>query len=150
MAYFGLTQLGYQNTIRENVRCPEFSPQHLYRSGQFRDPAAVKLPPIKSRGDLPEPSIVPIDQVSGYGPGPQGSYLEYTRQRTKHIRNPKEPVDIYRHQPVTSHEIAKWRPQEPIRQNEPWTYVPRHVHVNSEMTRFVDEMSLTNREFSLF
>ncbi len=87
MAFFGLTQLGYQDTIREHVKEPEFSPQNLYRSGEYRDPNAVKLPPIKT--DLPQPSIVPIDQVSGYGPGPQGSYVEYTRQQTKHIRNPK-------------------------------------------------------------
>jgi len=150
MAFFGLTQLGYQDTIREHLNSPQFSPQHVYRSGLYRNPSAVKLPPIKTRSELPEPSIVPIDQVSGYGAGPQGSYVEYTRQMTKHIRNPQEPKDIFRHTPVTSHEIARWRRDEPIREKEPWTYVPRHVHVNSEMTRFVDEMSLTNREFTLF
>ena len=87
MAFFGLSQLGYQDTIREHLNKPGFSPQHLYRTGQYRDPDAVKLPPIKP--NLPQASIVPIDQVSGYGPGPQGSYVEYTRQRQKHIRNPQ-------------------------------------------------------------
>merc|ERR1712121_36129 len=149
MAFFGLTQLGYQDSIREHVQDPQFSPQNHYRSGIFRD-KSVKLPPIKSNADLPEASIVPIDQVSGYGPGPQGSYEELTRKKTKHIRNPNGPKSFYRIGPTTSHEIAKWRVHEPLREKQPWAYVPRHGHGNSEMTRFVDQMSLTNREFSLF
>ena len=92
MSFFGITQLGYQDTIREHVRDPGFSPQHLYRSGEYRNPSAVKLPPLKRPEDLPRPSIVPTDQVSGYGPGPQGSYVELTRMQSKHIRNPKGMV----------------------------------------------------------
>ena len=88
MAFFGLTQLGYQDTIRAHVKEPQLSPQYIYRSGMYRDPNKVHLPPIDRR-DLPEPSIVPIDQVSGYGPGPLGSHVEHTRMRTKHIRNPQ-------------------------------------------------------------
>ena len=88
MAFFGLSQLGYQDTIREHLHKPGFTPQHHYRSGEFRNPDAVKLPPI-DKSELPQASIVPVDQISGYGPGHQGSYVEYTRQRTKHIRNPK-------------------------------------------------------------
>jgi len=148
MAFFGLTQLGYQDTIREHVKEPEVTPQYVFRSGLYRNPSQVKLPPIKK--DLPQASIVPIDQVSGYGAGPTGSYIEHTRQRTKHIRNPAEPKDIYRRPVVTSAQTAQWRKDEPLRQQQPWSYVKRHVHLNSEMTRFVDEMSLTNREFSLF
>ena len=89
MAFFGLTHLGYQETIREHVKNPGFSPQYIYRSGLYRSPTQVselKLPSIKK--DLPEPSIMPVDQVSGYGPGPHGSYVEYTRMKNKHIRNP--------------------------------------------------------------
>lgn len=147
MAFFGLTQLGYQDTIREHARNADLTPQYIYRSGLYRDPN-VKLPPIKK--DLPQASIVPIDQVSGYGPGHQGSYVEYTRMKKKHIRNPFEIQDTYRRPVVTSAEIAQWRKDEPLRQKEPWTHVKRHIHVDSEMTRFVKEMSLTNREFSLF
>ena len=84
MSFFGLTQLGHQDPIREHVRDPGFSPQDLYRSGQYRDPEVPKLPPIKT--DLPRPSIVPTDQLSSYGPGAQGSHVEFSRQRAKHIR----------------------------------------------------------------
>ncbi len=36
MAFFGFTQLGYQDAIREHLKDPGFSPQHLYRSGLYR------------------------------------------------------------------------------------------------------------------
>ena len=87
MAFFGLTQLGYQDTIREHVKDPGLTPQHIFRSGIYRQEPKVRLPPIH-KADLPEASIVPIDQVSGYGAGPVGSHVEFSRQRTKHIRNP--------------------------------------------------------------
>lgn len=83
MAFFGLTQLGYQNAIREGSA--QSKADSLRNKQQF---GYVSLPPLQDKNP-PRPSIVPIDQVSGYGPGPQGSYVEYTRMRTKHIRNPK-------------------------------------------------------------
>ena len=80
MSFFGLTQLGYQNSIQARVKNPEV----VRPLGE----SIGRLPPIdKSR--LPRPSIIPIDQVSGYGAGPQGSYVEHTRMRTKHTRNPE-------------------------------------------------------------
>ena len=88
MAFFGLTQLGYQDTIREHVKDPSLTPQHIFRSGLNRQEPKIILPPIDPKA-LPQAPIVPIDQVSGYGPGPLGSYGEFTRHRTKHIRNPK-------------------------------------------------------------
>lgn len=131
MSFFGLTQLGYQNTIKSAVN------------------SAEKLPPINNE-KYKLAAIVPIDQVSGYGKGPQGSYVEFTRQRMKHIRKPHGTTDIYRFPVATSNMYGWWKRDEPLKIREPWSYVPRHKHVNSEMTRFVDEMSLTNREFKLF
>ncbi|CAH1775052.1 unnamed protein product [Owenia fusiformis] len=131
MSFFGLTQLGYQNTIKSGVTPP------------------TKLPPIDNE-KYKLASIVPIDQVSGYGKGPEGSYVEFTRQRMKHIRKPQGPTEIWRIPLTTSSRCGWWQKDKPLKEKEPWTYVPRHVHVNSEMTRFVDEMSLTNREFKLF
>ena len=144
MAFFGLTQLGYQNTIREGSARSKADPVRSKTQLGFQ-----ALPPLQDKNP-PRRSIVPIDQVSGYGPGPQGSHVEHTRMRTKHIRNPKEAIDIYRIPLGTSQQYGWWRTREPLRQNEPWSYVKRHVHVNSEMTRFVKEMNLTNREFTLF
>jgi hypothetical protein len=36
---------------------------------------------------------------------------------------------------TTSADIGQWRKDEPIHEKEPWTYVKRHVHLDSEMTR---------------
>lgn len=36
---------------------------------------------------------------------------------------------------TTAQDIAAWRKDEPIKQKEPWTHVPRFSHVNSEMTK---------------
>lgn len=144
MSFFGISQLGYQNTLREATIQAKMDPVRSKTQIGF-----VALPPLAEKNP-PRRSIVPIDQVSGYGPGPQGSHVEYTRMRTKHIRSPKEPFEIYRFPVQTSRQVGWWSKEEPLRRNQPWTYVPRHVHVNSEMTRFVNEMSLTNREFTLF
>lgn len=83
MSFFGISQLGYQNTLREATIQAKMDPVRSKTQIGF-----VALPPLAERNP-PRRSIVPIDQVSGYGPGPQGSHVEYTRMRTKHIRSPK-------------------------------------------------------------
>ncbi|XP_074653191.1 sperm microtubule inner protein 11-like [Tubulanus polymorphus] len=156
MSFFGLSQFGYQNTLREGLKYPGFTPnERALSAGNYtlHYKQLQKLPPIKrpQTGVEPRrPSVVPIDQISSYGEGPQGSHVELTRMRTKHIRCPEGPVDLYRTPVITSQKYGWWTKESPIQEKQPWTYVRRHVHVNSEMTRFVDEMSLTNREFTLF
>ena len=140
--------MGYQDAIREHMNNPPETPQNIYRSGLFRERGGLTLPPIDT--EKKQASIVPTDQLSGYGPGHEGSHKEYVRLRHKHIRNPQENIEVYRYPPTTSGEVARWRRNEPLPEREPWTYVPRKVHLNSEMTRFVNQMALTNREFSLF
>ena len=68
---------------------------------------------------------------------------------TKHIRPGKNPNDIYK-TPLTDNQKYGW--DLTLKQNEDlsWAKTERHPHRNSPMTKFVDEMSLTNREFSLF
>lgn len=83
MSFFGLTQLGYQNTIREGMVQAKMDPLRSKTQIGF-----VALPPLTEKNP-PRRSIVPINQVSGYGPGPQGSHVEHTRMRAKHIRTPK-------------------------------------------------------------
>lgn len=46
-----------------------------------------------------------------------------------------EPVEIFRIPMTTTQGIAAWRKDEPLKQREPWTTVPRFSHVNSEMTK---------------
>ncbi|KAK3605986.1 hypothetical protein CHS0354_019666 [Potamilus streckersoni] len=144
MAFFGLSQLGYQHTIREGSAISKADPLRSKTQLGF-----IALPPLSDKNP-PKKSIVPIDQKSGYGPGPQGSYVEYTRMRAKHIRNPKEPHMIYTFPLTTTQNYGWWSQYEPLKQNMRWAYVPRRPNINSEMTRFVNEMALTNREFTLF
>ncbi|ESO96410.1 hypothetical protein LOTGIDRAFT_231784 [Lottia gigantea] len=144
MSFFGLTQLGYQNKVREGSAPAKADPIRGNRQLGF-----LALPPLKNE-QTKERSIVPENQTSSYGPGPNGSYVEYTRMRNKHIRNPKVTYELYRFPVTTSHRYGWFNVDQPLKVREPWTHVPRKVQINSEMTRFVNEMSLTNREFSLF
>lgn len=144
MSFFGLTQLGYQNSVREGSSRARLDPVRSKTQIGF-----IALPPLTDKNP-PKRSIVPINQVSSYGPGPQDSYVEFTRMRTKHIRTPKNSYELYNYPVSTAHGFGWWSQQEPLRDNMKWAHVPRQVKINSEMTRFVDQMALTNREFTLF
>jgi len=43
--------------------------------------------------------------------------------------------EIYRHPLTSAQDIGVWNKDEPLREKEPWTYVRRRVHLDSEMTR---------------
>lgn len=75
MTFFGVTQLGYQNQIREYIRNPT-------------DHSKTYLPPVPGSKPKAQPSVLPVDQLSGYGAGPEGSYKELRRLEIKHIRCP--------------------------------------------------------------
>ena len=51
MAFFGVTGLGYQDAIRENVRQPEITPQYVFRSGLYRDPLFGQSPAGSKQSD---------------------------------------------------------------------------------------------------
>lgn len=144
MSFFGLTHLGHQNTIKEVSRPALADPVRSKTQISFR-----ALPPLKDPNPPPR-SICPIDQLSQYGKGPDGSHVEYSRLRMKHTRNPYSPHTLYERPMTTSHNIGWWTKDEPLKQGQPWAYVPRRVKLHSEMSRFVDEMKLTNRQFTLF
>ncbi|KAK6182756.1 hypothetical protein SNE40_010368 [Patella caerulea] len=144
MSFFGLTQLGYQHTIRESSVPAKADPVRGNRQLGY-----LALPPLKDNCAA-ERSIIPESQVSSYGQGPNGSYVEYTRMKNKHIRKPKSTFELYRYPATTSAQYGWFNIHKPLHAKEPWTYVPRKVQINSEMTRFVNQMSLTNRQFSLF
>jgi len=154
MAFFGLTQIGYQNRVRQYTLRPDYTTEQWMRREQKPGGTDITpLPPIAGYVP-PRRSIVPKSQTSGYGAGPgvQGeeSWKEHMRLRFKHCRNPKDPIQLYSRPITTTQDVAAWRKDEPLHKREPWTYVPRHSHVNSEMTKFVHDMQLTNREFSLY
>ncbi|XP_078394314.1 sperm microtubule inner protein 11 [Cetorhinus maximus] len=66
---------------------------------------------------------------------------------------PKAPNMMYRVPLTTGQQYGWWLPRDPnerLEKSEPWTSVVRYPLANSEMTRYVDHMTLTNPEFSLF
>ncbi|CAL1526074.1 unnamed protein product [Lymnaea stagnalis] len=144
MSFFGLTHLGYQNTLKEVSVASQQDPIRSKTQLGY-----LALPPLKDPNP-PQRSIVPINDISQYGSGHQNSYVEYSRLRHKHTRNPTEPTQMYLRPATTAQNIGWWTREEPLRHNQPWTYVPRKATLRSEMSRFVDDMKLTNREFTLF
>ena len=96
MAFFGLTQLGYQDPVREHVCDPKVTPISAFRSGEYRNPD-FRLPKTIDKCDtpsgegkhhLPEAPSPFTSQTSGYHGGPCTSHEELLRMRQKHIVNP--------------------------------------------------------------
>jgi len=158
MALFGLTQLGYQDTMREHLNDPHPTPQHIFRSGLYREPPYRNTQPCASTdADKPtQDTEANMDSTSRPCPNlPPGyiatdaSHKDLKRSIEMQTYN-HEPTAVYRRPVLTSADIGDWTRNAPLSEREPWTHVPRHPHVNSEMTRFVNEMGLTHREFTLF
>lgn len=119
--FFHLTHLGYQQPIKSFVLAPP-------------------LPPAPEKFTLPE--------IKGYGKGPQASYDKHRTLMTKHTRKPSDAHELFRVPVVTSSDLGWWKRESPVTLE--WTSLRRRVKVHSEMTRFVEQMAMTNREFSLF
>ncbi|XP_068072980.1 sperm microtubule inner protein 11 [Danio rerio] len=67
---------------------------------------------------------------------------------TRHAQ--RSPKDLYR-VPVTENQrYGWWIPTGGMKNQEPWTQTRHFPRKNSEMTKFVNEMSVTNPDFSLF
>jgi len=45
--------------------------------------------------------------------------------------------ELYRRPVTSAQDIGEWNKDEPLRDKEPWTYVRRRVHLDSEMTRYL-------------
>ena len=78
----------------------------------------------------------------------EGSHAKFTDMKTKHTRNEKGPIDLYRNPVSTSQDYGWW--QKESKSLPEWAKSARCAHVNSEMTSFVDDMSKTNKDFKLF
>ncbi|KAK7092557.1 sperm microtubule inner protein 11-like [Littorina saxatilis] len=144
MAFFGVTQLGFQNYIREHSVLAKEDPVRGSRQLGY-----LALPPLTGKTPPPR-SIKPENSTARYGPGHEGSFGELTTLRTKHCRRPTDPQSLYYYPPTTAAEPGWWNKDNPIHTKRPWTHVPRRPQINSEMTRFVNIMVLTNRQFTLF
>ncbi|CAM4682045.1 hypothetical protein PO909_013673 [Leuciscus waleckii] len=78
---------------------------------------------------------------------PVGDRMLPSAQNKLDTRGPKE---LYR-VPVTDNQrYGWWVPTGGLKNQEPWTQIRHFPRKNSEMTKFVNEMSMTYPDFSLF
>ncbi|XP_069614432.1 sperm microtubule inner protein 11 [Ranitomeya imitator] len=126
MAFLGLTGLGYQAPLRAAQAAGGDTAGENVKNG-------IKLPPL-----------VPTSLYISYG-----KYRDTVR-RHQHLRTPKQTQKI----PLTTgQQYGWWLPRDPKEKPEnlyPWIQCTRYPMINSPMTRFVDQMAVTNKEFHLF
>ncbi|XP_066564688.1 sperm microtubule inner protein 11 [Amia ocellicauda] len=140
MAFFGLTYMGYQDPFRSR----SLSQTQRTRSGQGGESLSEgsRLPPIQTEAKPPTSSLETHR-------GSQQRHQDMVRL----ARTPQSPNQMYR-TPLTNGQCYGWwlqgSGQTGIADTEPWTQVQRFPRKDSEMTRFVKEMSMTNRQFSLY
>ncbi|CAI9536026.1 unnamed protein product [Staurois parvus] len=124
MAFFGLTNLGYQAPLQA-ARIQEESGTSGKTTTKFS-------------------ALAPQCSYVSYG-----KYQEMVR-RHQDLRTPKQTQKI----PLTTaQQYGWWLPQDPKAKPEsahPWIQSTRYPMVNSPMTRFVDQMAVTDKQFRLF
>ncbi|XP_071368816.1 sperm microtubule inner protein 11 [Centroberyx affinis] len=148
MAFFGITNLGYQNPIGDKMIVNPRGSPHAQDGGS------------NSRSGLPPPLQVPqgplrcTDMCSVYSqPPPHSSDIHHGSQErykemVKRVQTPRSPNQLYL-MPVTDSQQYGWLLSKE-KCPESWAQIERFPRKNSEMTKFVKEMSMTDREFSLF
>jgi len=90
MAFFGLTKLGYQDTIREHVSEQKTTPISAFRSGSYRDPE-FRLPK-PDQCDFPASDELPgarEDPTARYHRGPCASFEQLHHNKMAGILCPK-------------------------------------------------------------
>ncbi|KAG9269301.1 testis-expressed protein 49 [Astyanax mexicanus] len=149
MAFFGITNLGYQDPFRDRTLPSALrarSSQEYSRWDRLPD-----LRPVSSQTRLMCTDVCsvynqPVPISADLHHGSQKRYREMIRR----VQTPRSPNQLYC-VPITDNQHYGWWliTGEPKTQNS-WTKVPRFPRKSSEMTKFVKEMSRTNPEFSLF
>ncbi|XP_066919072.1 sperm microtubule inner protein 11-like [Clytia hemisphaerica] len=146
MSFFNLTKLGVQDPIKSSLKeCKEDHHKESKKDDEAKSPQKNCSTPESLLNKNDTTQIVAQSNSEA-----QGSYVKYTERLTKHQRTQHDPNEIYRN-PVTSSQEYGWWRQDGAPESLPWTKVPNSsARTNSEMTRFVDEMTLTNKHFTLF
>jgi len=109
MAFFGLTQLGYQDTIREHVKEPKTTPISAFRSGSYRD-AEYRLPK-PDQCDYPPSNELPgtrVDPTARYERGHCGSQQKLDHNKTAGIMCPK---GMHQNNSFCRYVVADWLQQ---------------------------------------
>ncbi|CAK8678893.1 unnamed protein product [Clavelina lepadiformis] len=151
MAFFGLTGLGYQDSIKSRLESSsQIRPHTCPVSTGSSEPAPkpFKLPPIPNTGRVPDH----FNNFTNPILGNERSYSKHITLLKKHVRSQYTPNELCRVPLTDANNYGWWVPKNEVSPKTayPWAHTPRYVHCSSEMTRFVDAMALTNREFSLF
>ncbi|XP_043080092.1 testis-expressed protein 49-like [Puntigrus tetrazona] len=76
--------------------------------------------------------------------GGQCRYQDFSR------RVQRSPKQLYRVPVTDNQQYGWWVSTDGLRSREPWTQTRRFPRKNSEMTKFVNEMSMTCPDFILF
>lgn len=146
MAFFGLTYLGYQSPIGDRMLSSAQNKRDV-RDVSVSQSQVGSLPPINTKR-----ALTYADRCGGgYSLDPdahqnQGQYKQMIRRA--HIN--KSPRDLYRVPLTDNQQYGWWVPTGGHKNQEPWITIRRFPHKNSEMTKFVNQMSMTHSDFSLF
>ncbi|XP_075898157.1 sperm microtubule inner protein 11 [Nelusetta ayraudi] len=136
MAFFGLTNLGYQDPIGDNLLV---NPKKVCQDGRITVQAT--LPPSSQVQRPTSLHKQRLPQSTDIHRGSRKRYSEMVRM----VQTPTSPNQLYM-KPVTDSMQYGWRVSQTI---EPWMQIKRFPKKNSEMTKFVEEMVLADRAFSL-
>ena len=157
MAFFNLTSLGIQDPIKQSLKCDEsgtaaalnsFQEQRLQGGLQNGGSEGQGLNTRQQSSSRVGSSRTGLTQHKHTSEA-QGSHALFTQRLMKHQRAEFAPNEMYRKQITSSQELGWWSKGD-APENLSWTKTERHSRVNSEMSRFVDEMALTDKHFSLF
>ncbi|XP_023200951.1 testis-expressed protein 49-like [Xiphophorus maculatus] len=145
MTFFGLTQLGYQNPIGDNML---INPRGVPPSQDDCFTVRREFQPlVKEQGTLINPEVTKVLlQPHCYSVDDhRGSHQRYA-EMVKKAQPPRLPNQLYVI-PLTENQKYGWMRH---MSTEPWTQCQRFPQKISEMTRFVGTMTLIHRDFSLF
>ncbi|XP_074537537.1 sperm microtubule inner protein 11 [Halichoeres trimaculatus] len=137
MAFFGLTYLGYQNPIGDNMlgKARESPSQDGTDNKKGLDSSLqVKQGPVRCTETCnfyPQPAPIISSEFH------HRSHERY-KEMVKCLQTPRAPNQLYI-MPLTDNQQYGWMSSQ---SPEPWTQVKRFPRKNSEMTKFVNEMSL--------
>ena len=154
---FGITGQGFQNPISDHLQpIPKEELERRQKKPDITDPDFAETLPLPVT-DCFNDSIY---SNKGNDGKLQNSYSKLTTIQKKHIRHPKNPNELY-DVPLTDNQKYGWHQPKEVSletqkreaektEKRPWYENGMSGRRNSPMTKFVDNMALTNREFSLF
>ncbi|XP_072512664.1 sperm microtubule inner protein 11 [Salminus brasiliensis] len=147
MAFFGITNLGYQNPFADRMLSSSLRKRDAQEDSRWDK--LPDLPPVSSQRRL-----MCTDTCSVYSQpfsadlhhGSQARYKEMIRR----LQTPRSPNQLYCVPLTDSQQYGWWLPIGEQKTYTSWTEVRHFPRKNSEITKFVKEMSMTDKEFSLF